>query len=138
MTYRLSFELTGLPRMQNPSGRGQHWRTIAGERKQWKTLVWAAAQGKLPRVPLARFTLTLVRVSSVQCDYDGLVSGFKAIVDGLREARVIADDKIANTGAWRCSWEKCKPGQGKVRVTVEECSEMEVRRCLPQESERAT
>jgi hypothetical protein len=120
VTYRLTFELDGLPRMANPSGKSTHWRAIFGENRKWKSAVFAAVQGRLPKQPLTRFTLTLVRVSSVEPDYDGCVRGFKAIVDGLREARVIADDKITNTGAWRCSWEKCKPGKGKVRVTVDE------------------
>jgi Holliday junction resolvase RusA-like endonuclease len=125
VTYRLSFTLDGLPRMTNPSGRGTHWRTIAGERRKWKTAVWAAAQGKLPRQPLVTFTLHLTRFSSVAPDYDGLVSGFKAIVDGLREARVIADDKIVNTGPWRCQWIKCKRDEGRVSVTVEDRDDLD-------------
>jgi Holliday junction resolvase RusA-like endonuclease len=125
VTYRLSFELPGLPRMANPSGRSQHWRAVFGERRKWKTAVWAAVQGKLPRQPLERYTLHLTRFSSVPPDFDGLVSSWKAIVDGLREAKVIADDKLVNTGPWRCHWIKCKRDEGRVSVTVEDRSDIE-------------
>jgi len=53
-------------------------------------------------------------------DYDGLVSAFKSVVDGLKEAGVILDDKYENTGPWNCVWRKAKSKQGFVRVIVEE------------------
>lgn len=75
---------------------------------------------KLPKKPLSRFELTLFRFSSVEPDYDGLVSGFKVIVDGLREIGVIAGDKLSNTGPWRCHWFLAKPKAGFIRVVVRE------------------
>lgn len=120
MAYELTFEIQGLPRMANiPSGKS-HWRHAHAEKNKWISLVAAQVMGKKPPQPLEFYRLTLVRHSSVEPDFDGLVRGFKDIVDGLLHAGVLADDKIKNSGKWDCSWTKCKPKQGKVHITVTE------------------
>lgn len=119
--YRLKLELEGLPAMANPSGRSSHWRVADNERKKWQQLVAAKVPFfAKPARPLERAKLTLIRFSSVEPDFDGLVRGFKSIVDGLVIARVLANDRISNTGIWNCFWEKTSPKQGRVVVLVEE------------------
>jgi Holliday junction resolvase RusA-like endonuclease len=116
--YVLEFTLVGLPRMANLGNRS-HWRHAHAEAKRWQAAVTLATIGKRPATPLDRYRLTLTRYSSVQPDFDGLVRGFKSVVDGLRVAKVISDDKLDNSGAWDCRWVKCKKGEGKVVVRVE-------------------
>lgn len=119
MPYELIFEIPGLPKMANASGaRSTHWRYADAERKRWQLFVTRAIHSNRPPEPLKRAHLTLWRFSSVEPDYDGLVRGFKSVVDGLRMAGVLAEDRLSNTGAWDCRWERCKPKQGKIRVRV--------------------
>lgn len=107
--------------MANPSGaKSTHWRVQQREVKKWHRLVWAAVSGRKPVKPLERFQLRLTRFSSVAPDYDGLVRGFKSVVDGLKVCGVIADDRFENTGVWDCRWEKTKPKTGKIRIEIEE------------------
>lgn len=121
MTYVIQFELPGLPKMANPSGaRSTHWRFADAERKRWQDYVILATCYGRPPKPLDRVHLTLTRFSSSEPDYDGLVRGFKSVVDGLRLAGILAEDRLSNTGAWECHWVRCKRLEGKIRVRVEE------------------
>lgn len=120
--YELEFEIAELPKMANPSGaRSTHWRYAQQEVAKWRRLVWFAVQEKSkPKKPLEKFELILVRYSSTEPDYDGLVRGFKSVIDGLKHCQVIADDRLSNTGKWLCDWQKTKPKQGKIFVRVRE------------------
>ncbi len=117
--FKLEVDLPGLPRTTNAARASGHWDRYKHD-VSWKTQVAHAVRGKLPPAPLVKFRLELTRWSSVEPDYDNLTSTFKVIVDGLKYAGVIANDKISNTGQWDCRWEKTKPKQGRIRVVVEE------------------
>lgn len=122
VSYSLEFKLDGLPKMTNPSGaRSTHWRVIKKERDNWKSLVVEAASGKKPPEPLKKARLTLIRHSSVSPDPDGLVSGFKAIIDGLVEAGVLENDRFENIGMPQYLWSKVQPRKGYIEVRVKEC-----------------
>lgn len=114
--------IPGLPKMANPSGaKSTHWRYAHQESQKWKSLVAVATAGKRPKEPLKRFRLSMTRYSSVEPDYDGLVRGFKHVVDGLKACGIIEDDKLSNScGAWQCYWTKCKPKEGKIHIFVVE------------------
>lgn len=71
------------------------------------------------RQPLQTARLTLTRYSTIEPDYDGLVSSFKPIIDGLVEAGFLAGDKRANIGVPDYRWEKAKRGQGRITVRIE-------------------
>lgn len=75
-----------------------------------------------PKWPLKKAKLTLIRYSSVCPDSDGLVSGFKHIIDGLVIGRVLVNDKFENIGMPTYLWEKAAPRGGRIRVIVEEVS----------------
>ncbi len=51
-----------------------------------------------------------------------MVSTFKPVIDGLVECGVLEDDKASNIGQSAYSWEKAKPKQGLIRVTITEVS----------------
>lgn len=75
--------------------------------------------GGLPKQALASAVLLLTRVSSVEPDYDGLVSSFKHVIDGLVEIGILKSDKpscIKSTYVW----ERGSRGHGKIKVLVKE------------------
>lgn len=119
--YRLEFELNALPKMTNPSGsRSTHWRFVKLEKDKWKMMVKIALRAhNLPATPLSKAKLTLTRFSSVSPDPDGLVSGFKTIIDSLVHCGVLENDKFTNIGMPQYLWVKAKPKEGKVRIVVE-------------------
>lgn len=107
--------------MGNASGRSRNFWAIKKESDLWKKYVGQVAVPR-PLSPLKRARLTLIRFSSSEPDYDGLVHGFKPIIDGLKEAGVLIDDKFSNIGASNYQWEKCPPKKGRIIVIVEEVS----------------
>lgn len=121
MSYRLILDLEGLPKMANHgSGASTHWRFAHSETMYWQTAVKLKVGILKPEKPLAKAKLTLIRYSSTEPDFDGLVRGFKAVVDGLVKAGVLENDRISNTGVWNCFWEKTGPKQGRIKIIVEE------------------
>ena len=118
--FKLAFEIAGLPKMTNSFKRA-HWIHTHKERTKWKKLVaHAVALQFKPAQPLTSAALCLTRVSSAEPDFDGLVSGFKAVVDGLVECGVIATDKQSCIGQPAYKWERGQKGKGKIKVEVVE------------------
>jgi Holliday junction resolvase RusA-like endonuclease len=116
MGYVLEIIVPGLPR--TPNAR-EHYMAKAKHVAAWRSKVFAKAWPHKPPEPLAQARITFTRVSSSEPDYDNLVASFKACMDGLRQAKVIVDDKRANVGRPEYLWEKCAPKKGHVRVKVE-------------------
>jgi len=100
------------------TGNRDHWAKKTKEKDNWINLVGHKSLGQLPEKPLSKYKLRLTRYSSNEPDYDGLVSGFKHIVDGLRKHLIVEDDKLSNTGVWDCHWIKTKPKDGHVKIEV--------------------
>jgi len=115
--YTLLIRLEGLPLMSNQLLRG-HWRKKHGHALKWKLAVSLASHMKRPRDPLERATLTLTRCSSMRPDHDGLVSGFKSVIDGLVECGVLANDKFENIGVPVYLWAKAPLRKGHVLIEV--------------------
>lgn len=117
MTYTLEIRLEGLPPM---NAGHKHWRLAGEDRKVWRqNAAWAAKVGK-PSEPLARCSITCTRHSPTEPDYDNLVISFKSIIDGLKDAGVIVDDKSSCIVERKYLWEKAPPKKGFVTVRVEE------------------
>jgi hypothetical protein len=119
MTYKLTFIIHELPKPVNRLS-GNHWGLYKKYREYWHALVSHCVTGKKPKAPLKRAQLTLVRYSSVAPDYDGMVSSWKPVIDGLVKTGVLEDDSMAHIGIPRFEWEKAKPKAGKIFVGVEE------------------
>jgi hypothetical protein len=83
-------------------------------------LVNTAVLNKKPQSPLHAAVLTLTRCSSQEPDFDGLVSGFKSVVDGLVESGILKTDKVGCISQPKYLWEKAPAGKGKIKVRVEE------------------
>jgi hypothetical protein len=115
--YELSFELPGLPPMLN-SYSGGHW--AKAKRGKWKDYVWLAVRNYLPPAPLKKARLVCIRASSSMPDYDGLVTSFKGVIDGLVESGVIEDDSLKHIGVPEFGWRKAERKKGFVYVQVAE------------------
>lgn len=121
MTYELKFEIQDLPSSTNSLGR-KHWAIKAREARKWRQLVCLtiASEGhRKPQTPLKKATLKLVRFSSVCPDADGIVSSFKHVIDGLVDAKIIANDKISNIGFPKYDWQPAPRGKGKILIHVQ-------------------
>lgn len=119
--YELSFEIQGLPKTPNQLLR-KHWSVVSKNANQWKRLVGLSTRGKTPRAPLPLAQLTLIRFGTRLMDYDGLVTSFKPVVDGLIESQVIEDDSWNHVGRWDVSQFKVSKGEEKIVVKVKEVS----------------
>jgi len=118
--YALRFEIRGLPPNANASGGSRNFWAISAERKLWIKAIDAFIAPHLPRQPLLFAKLTLSRHSTISPDPDGLVGGFKSVVDALVQCGVLVNDRFENIGMPNYSWAKCKAGEGRIFVTVEE------------------
>lgn len=118
--YTLDLMIPGLPRMGNASGRSRGFWAIDKERKRVLAQVAALVGAQRPAKPLETATLVCTRASSVQPDADGLVAGFKWVIDGLVKCGVLANDKWKNIAMPEYRWERVKPGSGYLRVLVTE------------------
>lgn len=115
--YTLAFELLGLPPTLNSRG---HWRVKAKLTKRWRLMAALTAKASRPAAPLSKARVTLTRFSSNEPDFDNLAGSFKPILDGLKSAGIILDDKRSVIGRPTYNWEHAPRGSGKVRVEVEE------------------
>jgi hypothetical protein len=117
--YVLEFKIDGLPKTANKMLRSG-WQMKHVHSKKWKREVWGRVWHKKPEHPLYNAKLTLTRHSSVRPDYDGLVSSFKSVIDGLVEAGVLINDRYENIGNPEYLWVKAPPAYGHIVVKVEE------------------
>jgi Holliday junction resolvase RusA-like endonuclease len=115
--YRASAELPGLP--DSPNRVRGHWRKSWTKTKKWKDWTALAFAQIKPRAPLHQARLLLTRYSSVQPDPDNLVASFKAVIDGLRQGGVIANDRAENVRV-ETKWQKAPSRMGKISIYVEE------------------
>lgn len=114
------FSIEDLPHMTNKIA-GRHWAAKAKERVKWGRLVQhECSRLGISGIGLTTATITFTRHSSKEPDFDGLVSGFKAITDSLKGCGVIVDDKPSVIGQSRFIWcyRPTKQG-GMVTVKIE-------------------
>lgn len=115
-SYKIEFEIDGLPRTTN--GSHGHWRVKHAHTLAWQKRVFDKAFPLRPSEPLTSARITLTRLSSNEPDFDNLAISFKPVIDGLRRAGVIADDKQSVIGRPEYAWEKTSPRKGRIRVCV--------------------
>ncbi len=118
MTYSLTVTIQGLPNITSNGSHGS-WRAKAAATKMWKNLVYMAVGLKRPDTPLERAKITLTRHSMREPDYDNLAISFKPVIDGLKFAGVIVDDKRMNIGRAEYLWVQAPPKKGFITIHVE-------------------
>lgn len=117
--YKLVITIPGLPPTYNAIGRKSRWVLMDNARK-WKDNVRFAVGRFLPSKPLEKARVEIIRCSTTQGDYDGLVQAAKPLLDGLVEAGVLADDSMKVIGVPTYGWEKAEKKKGCVKICVEE------------------
>lgn len=115
--YRLEFELLGVPEALNKMLR-MHWMKRNKHSHYWYEYIANETRKLKPKEPLRYAKITLVRYSPRTLDFDGAIGSFKVIVDGLKRAGIILDDRWDYVGAWCLDQVKAK--EQKIKVIVEE------------------
>lgn len=118
MNYRLEFILDGLPPTAN--SHKAHWAVSGRERKRWRDAARLRAMIQRPPSPLTKCRLICTRFSYREPDFDNLTQSFKSVIDGLKDAGVILDDKPSVVLERKYLWERAPQKQGKIQVIVEE------------------
>ncbi len=117
MAYELKIKLMGLPKTQNALNT-MHWAKKSAHAKKWKRDVKLQCWSHLPPQPLRHASLKLIRASSRQPDYDGMVGSFKCLIDGLVEAKVLANDNPDVVGRPHYEWRRVAAKEGHVLIEV--------------------
>lgn len=118
LPFRLEFTLCGLPSTAN--SHKAHWAVAGKERKKWRQATKMRTFLLRPFQPLTACRLTCTRFSSSEPDFDNLVISFKSVLDGLKDAGIIKDDKSSIVKERKYLWEKVARDEGMIRVLVEE------------------
>lgn len=118
------FKIHDLPKMINRTS-GKHWINKFKESVKWRGLVGAECyKAEINDLKLDSAVLTLTRHSSKAPDSDGLVSGFKVVIDALVKHGVLIDDNYKIIGMPKYIWEYAPKKQGAF-VTVKIETEVE-------------
>lgn len=121
---RLSITFGALPKTSNQNLRGNWRSSFFARRKVLNEVVKLLAiearhLGGIPSIPFDVARVKLTRHSSVQPDYDGLVSSHKSFLDALVRSGLLVDDGPKYVVEQSHTWEKAKRGQGFVTMEVE-------------------
>lgn len=116
--YFLEFRLEGLPKPIN--AQGSNWAKKSREANLWKRSVTLTIGLRRPIAPLPRAQLVLTRFSSTTPDYDGLISSWKHVIDGLVIHGVLEDDSMAHIGMPTFHWYHAPRNKGFIEVSVKE------------------
>lgn len=117
--YSLEFEIKDLPKTTNSKRSFGHWSQYHRETQKWKRQLVPYLQSKRPSAALRKARIVLIRKSSMEPDFDGLVSSFKHVLDSLVDARIIIDDRPSVIQP-EYRWEKATKGKGSISIRVEE------------------
>lgn len=118
--YRATLLVPGLPRI-NTADRPSRWQQIR-ERDRWFKAVAATLWGKIPKTPLARARIRVVRHSAgPRPDFENLTHGAKYLFDALQHFDVILNDGPEFVER-DYDWEEAPRGQGFVTIEIGELS----------------
>ena len=119
--FEFTIRLEGLPKIISNGSQGS-WRAKHFEKKKWSRAVADACYDVVRQnyliLPLKKAKIVLTRFSSKSPDFDGLVSSFKACIDGLKVGGVILDDNHSVVGQPRYKWVLARRLEGRVEIIV--------------------
>jgi len=119
--YKLFFVTECLPKSLNKKLRS-HFHKNNSENKKWDYLVnKILIQKQMPKEPLLRAKISVVRHSHRMLDYDGLVGSLKPVIDALVSCEVLSDDSWSVTGPWDCT-QRFRPKKDgpKLEIMIQE------------------
>lgn len=115
------FTIHALPKMTNQLLR-RHWSFIMKEKDQWhgavrEQVIWFKRDhGDFD--PFKKVRIEFTRASTNEPDWDGLVSGFKFVTDGLVKAGVMIDDTPSVIQSADYKWVKCSRAEQGIFVAI--------------------
>lgn len=116
-TVYFEVNIKGLPKTQNQLIR-KHYRVVTAEKNHWKYEVFVHCHKYIPEEPLSKAKVICTRHSSVEPDYDGLVSSFKYVIDALVAHGFVIDDSSKYLER-EYEWKKEKRGHGFIKIEFE-------------------
>lgn len=113
---KIIITIPGLPPMAN----GSHGNPFAKnrERQKWQRTAILLLKSHAPKKPYDRIKVIFTRFSSNEPDYDGLVHGFKPIVDAFKKTGFIKDDKMRHLESIYL-YDKAPPKKGYIQLEIE-------------------
>lgn len=116
--YYIEMIIPGIPESYNKNLR-KHFQQRRKANQYWYDLVKTIAGKNLPKSPLKKASIKIIRRHYRFLDWDGAVGSIKPIVDGLIHARIIKDDSYKITGPWDVTQEfRPKKEGGHIYVMV--------------------
>lgn len=117
--YHAKIKIDYLPKTANKMSC-MGWRSRSQHANEVKRIVHAELLRLriIPEIPLLRARLKLTRCSAKRPDFDGTVSSFKWVIDGLVKAGVIINDDIDVIGEPEYKWEQTSPKCGHIKIEV--------------------
>jgi hypothetical protein len=97
--FELRLEIDQLPKALNKT-LNAHWRKQRRLGKMWDLVIESKVRSMKPKEPLKKASISIVRHSHRNLDYDGLVGSMKPVVDALVTAGVLLDDRWSVLGKW--------------------------------------
>ncbi len=118
--FKLYLELDQLPQSLNKSLRTNRYKNNS-KNKRWDNLIKTSIF-EVPKEPLKKANITLVRHSYRMLDYDGCVGSMKPVVDALVEVGILEDDNWNVTGKWNVD-QKFRPKKDGplLEILIQEC-----------------
>ena len=99
MTYELKIAIHCLPKSLNKKLRSNRFKNNS-ENKRFDFLIAGMVRGRLPKEPLPKAHIKIVRHFYRTLDFDGLVGSMKPLVDAIVSAGVLKDDSWSVLGPW--------------------------------------
>lgn len=119
--YKLYLSLDTLPKSLNKKLKwGSKYSNIR-ENRSWDMMIACECSSQMPKDPLTKASITLIRHSWKMLDYDGLVGSMKPVVDALVSCGVLTDDNWGVTGKWNVDQKFRSKKEGpKLEILVQE------------------
>ncbi len=114
--YMLTIEVHGDVPPATNAILGAHWRVKHENAVKWKKIIIPPLAPFLPEKPLEQAQISACRYSHRMVDFDGLVASLKPVIDSLKDAGVIIDDRWSVTGRWNVFQEFRPKKQGQSLV----------------------
>ncbi len=118
--YKLYLQLDQVPKSLNKKLRSNRFKNNR-ENLTWDLMIEYECKDKLPKYPLKKATISILRHSHRTLDYDGLVGSMKPVVDALVSCGVLKDDTWNILGKWNVSQKFRAKKEGQIlEILVQE------------------
>jgi hypothetical protein len=120
MMHKIELTFHSLPKSLNKALRSNRFKNHQSN-KNWDMIVFGTCRNQIPKEPLKKARIRIVRHFYRTLDYDGLVGSLKPVVDALVSAGVLESDSWNVLGVWDVTQEFRPKSQGPLlTVSIQE------------------